>query len=90
MITRMLVLAGFAAMAVLGARAEAFDGEKQLYEAGKKEKEFTWYTAHYDSETAAAVCNGFEKQYSAWRRTRRRESPRPRCSAPLTPATTAG
>ena len=25
--------------------------------------QFTWYTAHYDSETAAAVCNGFEKKY---------------------------
>ena len=41
----------------------AFDGEKALHEAAKKEKEFTWYTAHYDSETAAAVCNGFDKKY---------------------------
>ena len=63
MITRVLVLAAVAVMSFLGARAGAFDGEKQLYEAAKKEKEFTWYTAHYDSETAAAVCNGFEKQY---------------------------
>jgi iron(III) transport system substrate-binding protein len=44
--------------------AAAFDGEKQLLEAAKKEKDFTWYTAHFDSETAAAVCNGFEKQYA--------------------------
>ena len=44
--------------------AWAFDGEKELYEAAKKEKQFTWYTAHYDSETAAAVCNGFEKKYA--------------------------
>jgi iron(III) transport system substrate-binding protein len=41
----------------------AFDGEQQLYEAAKKEKAFTWYTAHYDSETAAAICAGFEKKY---------------------------
>src|SRR5260370_18016720 len=41
----------------------AFEGEQQLYDAAKKEKEFTWYTAHYGSETAAAVCSGFEKKY---------------------------
>ncbi|HKW95694.1 MAG TPA: extracellular solute-binding protein [Methylomirabilota bacterium] len=41
----------------------AFDGEKALYEAAKKEKEFTWYTAHYNSEAAAAICRGFEKKY---------------------------
>jgi iron(III) transport system substrate-binding protein len=60
---RMLVLAMVAAIALCGPRVEAFDGEKALYEAAKKEKEFTWYTAHYNSETAAAVCNGFEKKY---------------------------
>jgi iron(III) transport system substrate-binding protein len=43
--------------------AHAFEGEGQLYEAAKKEKELTWYTAHYGSETAAAVCSGFEKKY---------------------------
>src|SRR5712691_8797406 len=43
--------------------ARGFDGEQQLYEAAKKEKELTWYTAHYSSETAAAVCGGFEKKY---------------------------
>jgi iron(III) transport system substrate-binding protein len=47
-----------------GAHAGAFDGEQQLYDAAKKDKAFTWYTAHYDSETAAAVCNGFEKKYA--------------------------
>ncbi len=41
----------------------AFDGEKALHEAAKKEKEFTWYTAHYNSESAAALCQGFEKKY---------------------------
>jgi iron(III) transport system substrate-binding protein len=64
MIIRMLVLAAaVAAMSLSGGRAHAFDGEPALYEAAKKEKEFTWYTAHYDSETAAAVCNGFDKKY---------------------------
>ncbi len=43
--------------------ALAFEGEKALYEAAKKEKELTWYTAHYNSETAAAICQGFDKKY---------------------------
>ena len=47
----------------LGSAALAFDGEPAIYEAAKKEKEFTWYTAHYNSETAAALCQGFEKKY---------------------------
>ncbi|HKI99515.1 MAG TPA: extracellular solute-binding protein [bacterium] len=37
--------------------------EKQLYEAAKKEKEFTVYTAHYNSEEAAAICAGYDKKY---------------------------
>ena len=45
------------------APAAAFEGEQALYEAARKEKELTWYTAHYNSESAAAVCNGFEKKY---------------------------
>ena len=52
-----------ATVAALVAPASAFDGEKQLYEAARKESNFTWYTAHFDTETAAAVCNGFEKKY---------------------------
>ncbi len=64
---RVLVLAAFAAACLLaqgvGAPAAAFEGEAQLYEAAKKEKEITWYTSHYDSETAAALCGGFEKKY---------------------------
>jgi iron(III) transport system substrate-binding protein len=53
-----------AALALLAfARAEAFEGEKELYEAAKKEKELTWYTAHFNTETAAALCNGFEMKY---------------------------
>ncbi|HEY3068148.1 MAG TPA: extracellular solute-binding protein [Methylomirabilota bacterium] len=55
-------------MLVLGAlatapTARAFEGEQALYEAAKKEKTFTWYTAHFNSESAAAVCNGFEQKY---------------------------
>src|SRR5439155_9597118 len=65
MMTRRRVLAaalvaGLLAWAPHGA---AFDGEPQLYEAARGEKAFTWYTSHYDSETAVAVCNGFEKKY---------------------------
>jgi iron(III) transport system substrate-binding protein len=52
-----------AVLALAAAPARAFDGEKELYEAAKKEKELTWYTAHYDTETAAAICQGFEKKY---------------------------
>jgi iron(III) transport system substrate-binding protein len=55
-LTLTLALAGSTA-------ALAFDGEPALYEAAKKEKEFTWYTAHYNSEAAAAICQGFEKKY---------------------------
>jgi iron(III) transport system substrate-binding protein len=63
MIKRIPVLMMVAVVALFGARAEGFDGEKELYEAAKKEKAFTWYTAHYNTETAAALCNGFEKKY---------------------------
>lgn len=37
--------------------------EKELYEAAKKEKEFTVYTAHYDTETIANLCAAFDKKY---------------------------
>src|ERR1700675_3941706 len=64
-LTRRLLLAVLVATLTLGlgGAALAFDGEPALYEAAKKEKEFTWYTAHYNSETAAALCQGFEKKY---------------------------
>jgi len=60
----LVVTAALAIAVPVWSNAWAFDGEKELYEAAKKEKQFTWYTAHYDSETAAAVCNGFEKKYA--------------------------
>jgi iron(III) transport system substrate-binding protein len=37
--------------------------EKQLYDAAKKEKEFTVYTAHYPTEIIANLCIGFDKRY---------------------------
>jgi len=64
MITRILMLVVAASLALGGPPAAAFDGEKALYEAAKKEKELTWYTAHYNSEAAAAICQGFEKKYA--------------------------
>ena len=63
MITRILTLLAAVTLALGPAPATAFDGEKPLHEAAKKEKEFTWYTAHYNSESAAAICQGFEKKY---------------------------
>jgi iron(III) transport system substrate-binding protein len=64
MITRILVIIVAASLALGGPPAAAFDGEKALHEAAKKEKELTWYTAHYNSEAAAAICQGFEKKYA--------------------------
>ena len=52
-----------AAVLLVPAAGGAFEGEKELYEAAKKEKELTWYTAHYNTETAAGICGGFEKKY---------------------------
>lgn len=57
------LIAVVAVVLLAGVPAVAFDGEKALHEAAKKEKEFTWYTAHYNTETAAAICNGFDKKY---------------------------
>jgi iron(III) transport system substrate-binding protein len=62
--TSRVLIAIFAMVLSPVTTAVAFDGEAQLHEAAKKEKDFTWYTAHYDSETAAAICNGFEKKYA--------------------------
>ncbi len=62
-IARTLLPVAVTVLLAFGAHAHAFEGEPALYEAAKKEKALTWYTAHYNSETAAAVCNGFEKKY---------------------------
>lgn len=51
---------GFAA-APAGAQMAPWEAE--LYEAAKKEKEFTVYTAHYNTEEAAKICSAFEAKY---------------------------
>lgn len=45
------------------ARADMQPWEKQLYEAAKKEKPVTVYTAHYNTEEAAKLCAAFEAKY---------------------------
>jgi iron(III) transport system substrate-binding protein len=54
-----------AALALAGAPAAAqlAGWEQALYDAAKKEKEFTVYTAHYDTETIADICAAFERKY---------------------------
>lgn len=61
--TKRIAITLVLSLLVSTASVAAFEGEQQLYDAAKKEKELTWYTAHYGSETAAAVCSGFEKKY---------------------------
>ncbi|HEV8615398.1 MAG TPA: extracellular solute-binding protein [Methylomirabilota bacterium] len=61
---RLLLSLAVAVALAFAVPAHAFEGEQQLYEAAKKEKPLTWYTAHYNSETAAAVCNAFEQKYA--------------------------
>ncbi|MEO8654312.1 MAG: extracellular solute-binding protein, partial [Ramlibacter sp.] len=54
------------ALLVLGAGsawAQMAPWEKELYEAAKKEKPVTVYTAHYNTEEAQNLCNAFEKKY---------------------------
>ncbi len=44
-------------------RAQMPAWEQQLYDAAKKEKQFTVYTAHYDTETIADLCTAFDNRY---------------------------
>jgi len=53
--------AGIAASASAQAPMPAW--EKSLYEAAKKEKEFTVYTAHYNTDEIANLCAVFDKKY---------------------------
>lgn len=46
-----------------GAFAQMPAWEKELYEAAKKEKEFTVYTAHYNTEIIAELCKAFDQRY---------------------------
>ncbi len=64
MISLFLALASVAlTAAAVPAQAQMAAWEKSLYEAAKKEKEFTVYTAHYDTETIADLCMAFDKKY---------------------------
>ncbi len=51
-------------VAITPVRAQMAPWETKLYEAAKQEKEFTVYTAHYNSEEAAILCAAFEKKYA--------------------------
>jgi iron(III) transport system substrate-binding protein len=51
-------------VAVAGpALAQMAPWEQTLYDAAKKEREFTVYTAHYDTETIADICAAFDRRY---------------------------
>ncbi|WP_233870631.1 ABC transporter substrate-binding protein [Paraburkholderia adhaesiva] len=67
---RQILFTGAAAIALSVCRDVAFSATasttshaRDLYDAAKKEGEFTWYTSHSDDTTAQAVGHGFE---SAW------------------------
>ena len=47
-IAKVLLPLAVTVLLALGAHAHAFEGEPALYEAAKKEKALTWYTAHYN------------------------------------------
>jgi iron(III) transport system substrate-binding protein len=57
------LLAAAFTLAAGAAFAQMAPWEKELYEAAKKEKEFTVYTAHYDTDTIADICAAFNKKY---------------------------
>jgi iron(III) transport system substrate-binding protein len=56
-------LMGVMALAAAPVLAQMAPWEKTLYEAARKEKEFTVYTAHYDTETIADICAAFDRKY---------------------------
>lgn len=59
----LMVLTAVLALTAAPALAQMQSWEKDLYEAAKKEKELTVYTAHYNTEEAARLCSAFEKKY---------------------------
>ncbi len=61
--TCLALLGAVLTIAAAPARAQMPAWEQQLYEAAKKEKQFTVYTAHYDTETIADICSAFDKKY---------------------------
>jgi iron(III) transport system substrate-binding protein len=60
---RILMVWALAVLFAGSAFAQMAGWEKDLYEAAKKEKELTIYTAHYNTEEAARLCAAFEKKY---------------------------
>lgn len=60
---QILMVWALAALLAGSAFAQMAPWEKDLYEAAKKEKELTIYTAHYNTEEAARLCAAFEKKY---------------------------
>jgi iron(III) transport system substrate-binding protein len=50
-------------LAATSALGQMADWERQLYEAAKKEREFTVYTAHFPTEAAANLCAAFGRKY---------------------------
>jgi iron(III) transport system substrate-binding protein len=61
--TFLLCMTAGLVLAAGAASAQMQPWEKELYDAAKKEKPVTVYTAHYNTEEAAALCNAFEKKY---------------------------
>ena len=59
-----LAAAGCLLIAATPARAQMQPWEKDLYEAAKKEKPITVYTAHYNTEDAQSLCAAFEQKYA--------------------------
>ncbi|MFI4928180.1 MAG: extracellular solute-binding protein, partial [Burkholderiales bacterium] len=57
-------VAGCLLIAATPARAQMQPWEKDLYEAAKKEKPITVYTAHYNTEDAQSLCAAFEQKYA--------------------------
>src|SRR5438309_870643 len=72
-VTRRKLLRGGAALAAFGLGAAATPPaahaaemnarERELYAAAKQEGSLTWYTAHYDDQTAQALGREFERLY---------------------------
>ena len=65
MVARSIRVALAAALAALAlpALAQMAPWEQALYDAAKKEGQFTVYTAHYDTETIADICAAFDRKY---------------------------
>ena len=62
---RIAAILGAVCIVALGAAPATAqsDREKQLYDAAKKEREFTWYTAHYDQALSTKIGNAFTQKY---------------------------